>query len=127
MRIASPLAGSLMYSEEHFVGSRFALRDRGLLPQVVPRRIKRDIRITPLSIVLRFLKISADTVPRGDDMETVETRQRRPVYRCNFRPSPDCVGVDVGRGSDRSHQVEPTNEQDRPCESPLQSPPEMQP
>ena len=66
-----------------------------------------------------FLKISTDAVPRGGDMETIESCQRRAVYRCNFRPSPDCVGVDVGRGFDRSHQVQPQNEQDRPCEPSL--------
>ena len=51
-------------------------------------------------------------------METAKTLQRRPIYRCNIRPSPDRVGLDVGRGSDRSYQVEATNEEDRPCESP---------
>ena len=52
-------------------------------------------------------------------METVKTRQRRSVYRCNSRPSPGCVGVDVGWGFDRSHQVQPTNEQGCPGEPPV--------
>ena len=52
-------------------------------------------------------------------METVKTRQRRPVYWCNFYPSPNCVGMDIGRGSGHSHQVKPANEQDIPRESSL--------
>ena len=55
-------------------------------------------------------------------METVKTRQRRPVYRCNFRPPPDCIGMGVGRGSDCSHQVEPAHEQDLPREHSLYPP-----
>ena len=60
-----------------------------------------------------------DAIPRGGDMETAKTLQRRPIYRCNIRSSPDRVGLDVGRGSDRPYQVKPANEQDRPCEPPL--------
>ena len=79
-----------------------------------PEKVKKG-HITPLSIVRRFLMIPTDVISRGRDMETVKTRQRRPVYRCNFRPPPDCIGMDVGRGSDCSHKVEPAHEQDLPC------------
>ena len=87
-----------------------------------PEKVKKE-HITPLSIVRRFLMIPTDVVSRGRDMETVKPRQRRPVYRCNFRPPPDCIGMDVGRGSDRSHQVEPAHEQDLPCQYSLYLPP----
>ena len=79
-----------------------------------PEKVKKG-HITPLPIICRFLMIPTD-VSRGHDMETVNPRQRRPVYRCNFRPPPDCIGMDVGRESDCSHNVEPAHEQDLPCE-----------
>ena len=52
-------------------------------------------------------------------METTNPSERRPVHRRNFQPSPDCVGVDVGRKPDQSHQIESTSEQGPPRELPL--------
>ena len=110
-------AGFLTYFREHMLASRFASRDRGCLPLVVPRGSQRDILFTAMPTVPCFLMPSTGGVPRGRNMETVDTRQRRPVHRCNFSPSPDCVGMDVGRRSDHSHQVQPPSEQDQSRES----------
>ena len=55
-------------------------------------------------------------------METVNTPQYRPVHRRDFQPSPDCVGVDVGRKSHHLYQVEPKCEQSHSRE-PLYDPP----
>ena len=63
--------------------------------------------------------VLTDAAPRGLDMETVNTPQRRSVPRRNFQPSPDCVGVDVRRKSDHLRQVEPIHQQGHTCEPPL--------
>lgn len=60
---------------------------------------------------------SIAVVPGGPNIETVDARQRRPVHRHNFRSPPGRVGVDAGRGSNHSRQVESTYEPDHPRES----------
>jgi len=87
----------------------------------LPRKVEKER--TPLLIVQYFLTASTDAVPGGLDTEMPNTRQPRPVHRRNPLPSPDCVGVDAGRGSDHLCQVKSTGEQDRPRESFFDTPP----
>ena len=54
-----------------------------------------------------LLTTLTDALPGSFDVEATDTPQHRPIQRRDYQPPPDCVGVDVWRRLDDSHQFEP--------------------
>jgi len=66
-----------------------------------------------------LLMCPIDALPRSFDMEMVNTRQHRPLQRCNSRTSSDYLRVDAKWRSYCLYQAEPKRKQGYPCETPV--------
>ena len=86
-----------MYSEGLIVAGKSASRDRGWCR---PRTRRRSLRGVPGAAAVDcslFADGPTDVLPGSFDVEAIDTPEHRPIQRCDHRPVPDRVGVDIWR------------------------------